>query len=99
MPPRRFHSAKRFGLALGAIMLGLCTTPARAQFGLAVSGVGPINRSMGGASTAAPLDSAGALYWNSATIGALPTSEMEFGTGFVIPRTTLSSVVPADALG
>jgi long-chain fatty acid transport protein len=80
-------------------MLGLCTTPARAQFGLAVSGVGPINRSMGGASTAAPLDSAGALYWNSATIGALPTSEMEFGTGFVIPRTTLSSVVPADALG
>ena len=37
-------------------------------------GVGPINRSMGGAATAAPLDSAGALYWNPATIGALPSN-------------------------
>src|SRR6516225_3588816 len=99
MPPLRLPSVNRFGLALVVTVLAVSAAPARAQFGLAVSGVGPINRSMGGASTAAPLDSAGALYWNSATIGALPSSEMEFGTGFVIPRTTLSSVVPADALG
>lgn len=34
---------------------------ARAQFGLAVSGVGPIHRSMGGAAVAAPLDASGAI--------------------------------------
>jgi len=72
---------------------------ARAQFGLAVSGVGPINRSMGGAAVAAPLDAAGAIYWNPATIANLGRSEMEFGTGFLVPRTTLSSRVPAGALG
>jgi long-chain fatty acid transport protein len=88
-----------FGLAALVGLLGIGTTPARAQFGLAISGVGPINRSMGGASTAAPIDSAGALYWNPATIGALGRSEMEFGAGFLDPRTTLSSRVPAGALG
>src|SRR5438874_1176441 len=45
------------GLAALAAMLGPGVAPARAQFGIAISGVGPINRSMGGASTAAPLDS------------------------------------------
>jgi long-chain fatty acid transport protein len=74
-------------------------TPARAQFGLAISGVGPINRSMGGASTAAPIDAAGALYWNPASITGLPSNEMEVGFGFFIPRSTISSHVPAGALG
>lgn len=82
-----------------AFCLGLATTSARAQFGLAISGVGPINRSMGGAAVAAPLDAAGALYWNPATIGELGRSEMEFGAGFLIPRTTIASRVPAGALG
>jgi long-chain fatty acid transport protein len=99
MPDRGFPSLSQFGMALGLLLTILGASPARAQFGLAVSGVGPINRSMGGAATAAPIDSAGALYWNAASIGALPSSEMEFGIGFVIPRTTISSSVPADAFG
>jgi long-chain fatty acid transport protein len=73
--------------------------PAWAQFGIAINGVGPVNASMGGASVAAPLDSAGAIYWNPATIGELGSSETEFGLGLLIPRTTLSSRVPAGAFG
>ena len=43
------------------------------------SGVGPINLSMAGAATALPLDSAGALTWNPATIGALEKTEFNCG--------------------
>lgn len=42
-------------------------------------GVGPINLSMAGAATAAPLDSSSALVWNPATIGALEKSEIYVG--------------------
>ncbi len=89
----------RLGFAAIAVILCLGGSSARAQFGLATSGVGPINRSMGGAATAAPLDAAGAIYWNPATMGALGRSEMEFGVGFLDPRTTLNSRVNAGALG
>src|SRR5260370_41796604 len=99
MPARRPALPVWIGLAVIAALLGPVVTPARAQFGLAISGVGPINRSMGGAATAAPLDSAGALYWNPATIGDIGQNEMEVGTGFLGPRTTLSSKVGAGALG
>jgi long-chain fatty acid transport protein len=103
MPMRRRAYPIGSGLAAAALWLwlglGFASMPAHAQFGLAVSGVGPINRSMGGAATAAPLDAAGALYWNPATIGELGHSEMEFGVGFLVPRTTLSSRVGAGALG
>jgi long-chain fatty acid transport protein len=51
---------------------------AQAQ-GLHVSGVGPINRSMGGAGTAAPLDAIGALNWNPGSISALSSSQLAFG--------------------
>jgi long-chain fatty acid transport protein len=54
---------------------------------------------MGGAAVAAPLDPAGAIYWNPATMGALGHSEMEFGAGFLVPRTSLSSFIPEGALG
>lgn len=77
----------------------LATTPSRAQFGLAVAGVGPINRSMGGAAVAAPIDSAGALFWNPATMSGLARNEMMFATELLIPRTTLTSRVGAGAFG
>ena len=95
----RFRFGGRLALAALGMLLGLSITPAKAQFGIAVSGVGPINRSMGGAATAAPLDSGGAIYWNPATIGALGRSEMSFGIGILIPRTSLSSTAPAGAFG
>jgi long-chain fatty acid transport protein len=84
--------------ALTIVVLGPFMTPARAQSGLAANSVGPINMSMGGAATAAPLDSAGALYWNPATIGEI-ANEMEVGAGILIPRSTLSSKIGPGALG
>lgn len=43
--------------------------------GFVLPGVGTVNRSMGGAAVAAPLDAAGAIHWNPATITGLPSSE------------------------
>jgi long-chain fatty acid transport protein len=80
-------------------MVLLGSVPVRAQFGLATAGVGPINRSMGGASVAAPIDAAGSLFWNPASIGGLGHNEMLFGLDLLIPRTTITSRVPAGALG
>ena len=96
----RVSNPIRLGLAALATFLGPWVVPARAQSGIALSGVGPINRSMGGAATAAPIDSGGALFWNPATIGSLPQgNEIAFGVGLLIPRTTLTSAVPAGAFG
>lgn len=68
------------------------------QNGIVFTGQGPVNRSMGGASTAAPLDSLGAIYWNPATISAL-NSEMAFGIEVLWPHSTLSSSVHANVFG
>ena len=86
-------------LAALALLLALGPEPARAQMGVAVGGVGPVNRSMGGAAVAAPLDAAGSLFWNPATIGGLGRSEMVFGTELLIPRTNVSSRIPAGSFG
>ena len=59
--------------------------------GVLFRGVGAVNESFGGASTAAPLDSAGAIYWNPASISGLQHSEMQFGMGIVMSETELSS--------
>jgi long-chain fatty acid transport protein len=86
-------------LAIAAIAVLASGTGASAQQGLILSGVGPINRSMGGASTAAPIDSAGALYWNPASIGGLERSEMEFGVELLNADSKLSSFIEAGSLG
>lgn len=67
--------------------------PAAAQ-GIFLTGVGPVNQSMASAAVAAPLDAAGALAWNSATISGLAQSELEIGLGLVLPTSTISSQVP-----
>lgn len=61
--------------------------------GMVLPGVGPVNRSIGGVAVAAPLDAAGALHWNPATIAALPRNEMMFGVEAFYTRTTLTSSV------
>lgn len=68
------------------------SSPLFAQ-GIAVTGVGPVNRSMGGAGTAAPLDSIGALHWNPGSISALPCSELSFGTELLNADIRLSSTL------
>jgi len=45
------------------------------------SGVGPINHSLAGTAVALPRDSAGAIYWNPATISFLDYSEFQLGMG------------------
>jgi long-chain fatty acid transport protein len=86
-------SINRFPCASALILLMLlaATTRAPGQQGVIVSGVGPINQSMGTAATAAPLDASGALNWNPASIAGLGHSEMEFGLGLIYPQAQLSS--------
>lgn len=47
--------------------------------GIIISAGGPIHRSMGGASTAAPTSAISALYWNPATISGMNRGELEVG--------------------
>jgi long-chain fatty acid transport protein len=66
------------------VLWGLLNSVALGQ-GILVSATGPVNRSMGGAATAAPLESMGALFWNPASISALPEDELSFGLAGVLP--------------
>jgi len=54
---------------------------------------------MGGASTAAPVSAAGALFWNPATLSGLQQSELEVGAELLFPQTSLTSRVPANTFG
>ncbi|MFV1968730.1 MAG: OmpP1/FadL family transporter, partial [Pirellulaceae bacterium] len=67
--------------------------------GIALTGVGAINRSMGGAATAAPIDAAGAIHWNPASISGLASSEVVIGMELLMPTETVSSSLPANAFG
>ena len=74
-----------------------CSTAMLSEFvyaqGVLFRGVGAVNESFGSASTAAPLDAAGAIYWNPATISGLKHSEMQFGMGLVMAKSDLSSTL------
>jgi long-chain fatty acid transport protein len=97
MPSRsRLLASGWFCFSLGVWLAS--TLPARAQ-GLVLPSVGPINRSMGGAAVAAPLDATGALYWNPATISGLPCSEMDFGAELLYTQTKVASQVGPGAFG
>ena len=58
-----------------------------------------MNESMAGAATACPIDSAGAMHWNPASISGLPCSDISFGMELILPTTTLSSSVPGPIAG
>lgn len=76
------------------ILAGLCCTSRTVLGqGYILPGVGPINRSMGGAGTAAPLDATGAIQWNPASITALPGSRADIGVDVVINRNQVNSAV------
>jgi long-chain fatty acid transport protein len=70
----------RFAILL---LLLLCWTRKDSFFAqeLMFSGVGPINHSLAGVAAALPRDSAGAIYWNPATISFLEHSEIQLGWG------------------
>ena len=81
-------------------LLVVLALPAVAQAqGIALNGAGPINRSMSGAATAAPIDAAGALLWNPATLSGLRRSQIEIGMELILPTERISSSVQPGALG
>ena len=97
---RTTHGRTRVWLALAVVLIGFSkfSPPLMAQ-GIILSGVGPVNRSMGGAATASPIDSAGALYWNPAAIDGLPSSEVSFGFEAILSTAKLTSTMNAGAMG
>lgn len=71
---------------------------AQAQ-GLMTPGVGPINRSMGGAAVAAPADGLGALFFNPATLSAFESNELVIGADIPLSREEVFSYIPGVGSG
>ena len=65
---------------------------ARAQ-GVFAPGIGPINRSMGSAALAAPIDGMGAINWNPASLSGMRESELSFSVEMLIPNIETASSV------
>ncbi len=84
---------------LVCLFVALANADVATAQGLYLPGAGAVSRSFGGATTAAPLDAAGALLWNPAAMSALPNSEVMFGSEFLISDTHVSSTVPAGSFG
>src|SRR5262245_42437155 len=89
-------AAGAFALVAGTV---LSASPALAQHGVILSGGGPVHRSMGGASTANPIDSLGAAFWNPATLSGLPHNDITFGVELLVAHTDLFSSIPAGLFG
>src|SRR5947209_1094332 len=66
-------------------------SPAKAQYGVILSGGGAVQRSMAGTGTATNLDSLGGLFWNPATLSGLPSNEVTLGCESLMPFPTVSS--------
>ncbi len=89
-------SGIRIATCFGAVALCvMLTRPAAAQAqGVLLPGGGAAHLSMGGASTATPVDAIGALYWNPAAIGRLGRSEVAAGGAIIFPNFYLESTAP-----
>src|SRR5947209_19727657 len=90
---------RRTVLLSAVVTSALFANTASAQYGAILSGTGPVNLSMGGASTAAPLDASGAMYWNPATITGMKRSELDASATLLFPSTRVASTIAAGALG
>lgn len=86
-------------VVFAALISGITTPAAFAQYGPLIAGAGPVNRSMGGAATAAPISAGGTLMWNAATLSGLEGSQLDVGAELLFPHSTLSSSVPANTFG
>jgi len=87
------HIGIRFGTVF--FLFAALITPGSVQAqGLILPGGGAAHFSMGGASTATPVDAIGALYWNPAAIGRLNRSEVSIGGAFLFPDIQLESTAP-----
>lgn len=85
--------------ALAVISVLACVVNTAGAQGLMFPSTGPIGRSFGGATTAAPLDASTALMWNPAAIDAVTGNELAVGAEMLVAETHLSSTLPAGAAG
>ncbi len=82
------------------LFVWIVTLPAASHAqGLMLSSFGPVNASMGGASTAAPIEALSALGWNPASISGLPNSELSVGMGLLLSDPVLDSSIPGWGAG
>ncbi len=72
----------------------LFSTALFSQTGHIMQGVGSVNMSMGGASTAQPLDISGALQWNPASISTFNKKILKVDIGLFYSSPELYSTVP-----
>src|SRR6059058_6067174 len=79
---------------LAALAAALVSPAVGSAQGLYLPGGGAAHLSMGGASTATPVDAIGALYWNPAAVGRLGRSEVAAGGAFLFPDIHLDSTAP-----
>ena len=70
------------------------TTSVFSQAGHIMQGVGAVNMSMGGASTAQPLDISGALQWNPAALSTFNDKILKFDIGLFYSSPELYSTAP-----
>ena len=85
------YTMKKFSTYL----LVLCCIPwAYSQAGHIMQGVGAVNMSMGGASTAQPIDISGTLQWNPAALTAFDGEQARLDIGLFFSSPELRSTVP-----
>ncbi len=89
----------RLSMRLACALLTLAIPAHGWAQGVMLSGFGPVNSSMGGASTAAPIEAMSAMAWNPATISGLPNSELSVGLGLLLSDPVLDSSIPGLAAG
>ncbi|HMO91601.1 MAG TPA: outer membrane protein transport protein [Pirellulaceae bacterium] len=73
--------------------LGLSFASSVVAQGIALRGVGAVNDGMAGAGVAAPLDAAGAIHWNPASIASFDYNQASFGMMLVVPDLEVSSSI------
>jgi long-chain fatty acid transport protein len=82
------------------LILTACLFPVQAfGQGIFLPAGGAVNRGMGGATTGTAIEAIGSMYWNPATISALPTNEMAFGFEAIYTNYELSSSFPGVGAG
>ena len=85
----------RRGSFVFVLLLNVVVTGNALAQGIVFPSTGAKHRSMAGASTAAPLDAAGATHWNPAAMAGLEESEIFIGVDFMYADTFLDARVEA----
>ena len=84
----------RIAFVIGVLLLAQAHGGSALGQGIFLTGVGAVNRSMGGAATAAPIDAQGALHWNPGSISGLATNEMSIAAEIMLLDQQIFSVIP-----